>query len=256
MELKFRGKTASLRGFKRLAGWASRDFADSTRFWLNLGKRKNLDREFASCRSLENYYHFSKKVIGLMQHQPEILGLLEHVARISPRNVCEIGTFQGGTNFLIAQALPEVELMIGLDLFVQHTAKLRHFCRPNRELHYLNGSSQEAATVARVESVLGGKKLDFLFIDGDHNYDGVKLDFLNYRHLVRDGGMIAFHDIVPDHRTRFGRDTKMWAGDVPVFWKRIKQAYPHAEFIKDPEQDGLGIGVLEYSAATTLPGDL
>jgi predicted O-methyltransferase YrrM len=43
--------------------------------------------------------------------------------------------------------------------------------------------------------VLNEQNLDFLFIDGDHTYKGVKEDFEMYSPLVRKGGVIAFHDI-------------------------------------------------------------
>ena len=37
--------------------------------------------------------------------------------------------------------------------------------------------------------------MDFLFIDGDHTAKGMKEDFLNYLPMVRQGGLIAIHDI-------------------------------------------------------------
>lgn len=37
--------------------------------------------------------------------------------------------------------------------------------------------------------------LDFVFIDGDHSYEGVKADIEAWRPKVRSGGMIAGHDI-------------------------------------------------------------
>lgn len=36
---------------------------------------------------------------------------------------------------------------------------------------------------------------DALFIDGNHSYEYVKKDFENYRHKVKPGGIIAFHDV-------------------------------------------------------------
>jgi predicted O-methyltransferase YrrM len=45
---------------------------------------------------------------------------------------------------------------------------------------------------------LKDNKVDFLFIDADHSYEGVKKDFEMYSPLVRKGGIIAFHDIIPD----------------------------------------------------------
>ena len=37
-------------------------------------------------------------------------------------------------------------------------------------------------------------KIDFLFIDGDHSYEGVKLDFNLYSTILSDNGVIIIHD--------------------------------------------------------------
>jgi hypothetical protein len=37
-------------------------------------------------------------------------------------------------------------------------------------------------------------KIDFLFIDGDHTYEGVKLDFDLYSNLLSDKGVVVIHD--------------------------------------------------------------
>jgi hypothetical protein len=42
-------------------------------------------------------------------------------------------------------------------------------------------------------------KIDFLFIDGDHSYEGVKLDFELYSKLLTDNGVILIHDTDPDY---------------------------------------------------------
>ena len=39
---------------------------------------------------------------------------------------------------------------------------------------------------------IGG--IDFLFIDGDHSYDGLKGDWEAWRGLIRPGGVVALHD--------------------------------------------------------------
>jgi predicted O-methyltransferase YrrM len=87
-----------------------------------------------------------------------------------------------------------------------------------------------------VERILGGEKVDFLFVDGDHTYEGVKRDFEMYSPLVRKGGIIAFHDIClhpPETRC-----------EVSKFWNEIKHGYKYVEIVEDWSQKWAGIGVL------------
>jgi cephalosporin hydroxylase len=230
------------------------DFAPSLA-WSLAARRRMARRELAQCRSIRDYMGFATRHLGVgaVQSISEIEAALRTLQNEAPRRVCEIGTEHGGTNFLLAQMLPSLETLIGVDLYVKHKARLHTFKPAGTRLFLLDGSSYHPNTVARVESILEGQKLDVLFIDGDHRYAGVRDDFLSYRHLVRDGGAILFHDIVPDHQARFGRATTSWAGGVPLLWHRIKAFYPHQEFIEGAEQDGLGIGLLRYNSNVTLP---
>ncbi|MEI6498436.1 MAG: class I SAM-dependent methyltransferase [bacterium] len=42
-------------------------------------------------------------------------------------------------------------------------------------------------------------KLDFLFIDGNHDYESVLKDYLQWSPLIKKGGYIAFHDVGSSH---------------------------------------------------------
>ena len=58
-------------------------------------------------------------------------------------------------------------------------------------------------------------------------------------------GVVAFHDIVPDFKTRYGKDSGMWVGEVPKYWKELKAQYSSTiEIIEDTQQDGQGIGLI------------
>lgn len=83
--------------------------------------------------------------------------------------------------------------------------------------------------------LLQGDPLDYLFIDADHTYDGVRQDFQAYGPLVRSGGLIAFHDIVT-HK----KETQC---EVERFWNEIKRQYRHQEFIEYPSAGGLPTAV-------------
>ncbi|MEM2105965.1 MAG: class I SAM-dependent methyltransferase [Candidatus Bathyarchaeia archaeon] len=103
-------------------------------------------------------------------------------------------------------------------------------------IHLLRADSHDPKTFEEVRGILGDMPLDFLFIDGDHTYEGVKKDFEMYSPLVRKGGIVAFHDIV-EHPPETGCE-------VSKFWNEIKQSYKRLEIVKSWNQNWAGVGVL------------
>ena len=142
--------------------------------------------------------------------------------------------------FCFCKLAKEDATIIGVDLGNYPDWRLRifeEFKKGNQNLFILSGKdSHKIDTLNEIRSILKGQKLDFLFIDGDHTYTGVKKDFEMYSPLVREGGIIAFHDIV---ESKF--DKKI---EVSKFWNEIKSNYEYREIISEPNQDGAGIGVI------------
>jgi cephalosporin hydroxylase len=66
-------------------------------------------------------------------------------------------------------------------------------------VHAIDGDSHRPETVDRVRALLGDRKVDLLFVDGDHTYAGVRQDYEMYKPLMRSGGLIGFHDIIDTH---------------------------------------------------------
>jgi cephalosporin hydroxylase len=178
----------------------------------------------------------------------EICPLLRLVQRMRPRYVLEVGTCRGGTLYLLTRFAHPAASLACVDLRLPDPALLRSFARPRQRVTPIEGDSGAATTVQTVQRLFPAP-LDFVFLDGDHSYDGIKRDFLTYEPMVRPGGMIVFHDIVEDNETRYGVITGGWSGGVPRFWNEVKAAYRHAEFVKDRRQDAYGIGVLFKSEA-------
>jgi len=240
-----------LQTFKRIA----EDWQSSLAFRLNRQKQRQMLVEREHCKTLSDFMAFAAKWLGVgaVQIPEEIGNALAYINTEAPRCVCEIGVEDGGTTFLLSHLLPSVELLIGIDLYVQNRPQLSLLHRDGQQLILLNGSSYSLKMVRRVEKLLGGNKLDILFIDGDHRYEGVKQDFLMYRHLLRENGFILFHDIIQDHAVRYGKITPAYSGGVPTIWKELRKIYPSREFVQDPEQNGMGIGVIRYSSSIELP---
>lgn len=175
----------------------------------------------------------------------ELCALGEILAPRRPECALEIGTARGGTLFFLTRLASPTARIASVDLpggefGGGYSAPRRwfyqRFARFGQRLVLLRGDSHSSGTLARVETAFGGQALDYLFIDGDHSYLGVKSDFEMYSPLVRKGGLIAFHDIVD------GASEDV--GGVPQFWREIKSRFRHTEIIKDSHQGGWGIGVL------------
>ena len=60
----------------------------------------------------------------------------------------------------------------------------------NHEWKLIKNKSNDA--VPEVMNLLQDKKIDFLFIDGDHSYQGVIDDFMNYKDMISDDGVLVF----------------------------------------------------------------
>jgi len=193
-----------------------------------------------------SFLPFKLLTIKPSQVREEIAELLRILKSLKPRICLEIGTAGGGTLFLFAQVANPDATLISIDLpggpfgggYPAWKIPLyKSFARyPTQRIHLLRCNSHDQETLEMVRGTLGSRKLDFLFIDGDHSYEGVKRDFEMYSPLVRKGGIIAFHDIVSGPPEN--------VGGVPEFWNDIKNKYKHLEIVKDPNQGGYGIGVI------------
>ncbi len=181
--------------------------------------------------------------IAPMQKRSEILALLRQVAQLHPRTVVEIGTARGGTLFLLTRVAERDATIVSVDFpggqfgggyTPRRRFLYRQFARPGQELRLILADSHASATRAMVDEAVSGS-IDFLLVDGDHGYDGVRRDFELYAPLVRPGGLIAFHDIVPG--------PVELVGGVPQFWTEIRGP-DSQELVERWDQGGYGIGVL------------
>jgi len=205
-------------------------------------KTKNLDElvdfVFNDCRGY----------LKPMQIRSEIVAFLRFSVRQladKPKIIMEIGTARGGTLFLFSRIFPKNSFIISLDLpggefgagYPWWEIPLYKSFSKDKQIHLIRVDSHKIKTLEKVKNILGDRKIDLLFIDGDHTYRGVKKDFQFYNPLVRKGGIIAFHDIV---QHPLGSKCQMVR-----FWSEIKKRYDYKEFVEDWQQNWAGIGVIK-----------
>lgn len=215
------------RGFKRLE--------------KNLAR---LDRKMTSVEVID--FLFSKKgaLIQPWQFKEEILNLAKVYEEHKPAVVLEIGTANGGTLFMHSKLAADNALIISVDLpggrfgggYPEWKTPLyKSFAKSGDTIELVRANSHEQSTMDRVKNILGTRKLNYLFIDGDHTYEGVKKDFNLYKTLVKENGIIVFHDVAHHHNS---------SCEVDKFWNEIKGNYKFKEFIKDKNQNCFGIGII------------
>lgn len=194
---------------------------------------------------VEYCFDSSFGIIRPMQIPEELTGLLHEIRGREPQRVLEIGTARGGTLFCFANLVSDDAELVSVDLpggrfgggYPAWKKRLyRSFVGPEQTLHLVRADSHRDETLQLIDGLLDGRGLDFLFIDGDHTYEGVKEDFTMYSPLVSDGGLIALHDIVP-HPPKTGCE-------VDRLWSELEAAYETRRFVRDAKQGWAGIGVV------------
>ena len=181
----------------------------------------------------------------------EFTSLLRLLKRRKLKSIVEIGTAQGGTLYAWCKIAASDALIISIDLpggpfgggyTLSDIKRFRKYKRKNQKLYFLRKNSHKQETKNKLVELLDGRKIDFLFIDGDHRYTGVKKDFQLYSSLVKQNGLIALHDIL--HHPRVPECK------VDKFWSEIKSKYKNVELVDKEDDRGWGqwggIGIIYY----------
>lgn len=165
-------------------------------------------------RTLESMYREETSCpASLSPQQGEFLRSV--LINLNPKRCLEIGCFIGVSTLWISSALEACNdggMLHSVDFFGDKMpfGNLSYIYHPD-SLGYIQTKLDEAGLRQRVQHHVGhshaigkryheliGDELDFLFIDGDHTYEGCLLDYLLYEPHLKVGGYLVLHDIYPD----------------------------------------------------------
>lgn len=164
-----------------------------------------------------SYYHYPP------QSHIEFEWLCQIVRENKPRHILEVGSRHGRSLVRLAEAaMPTLERVTVIDLPAgpwgvkgsnDHLKDAVDMLRDRGiEVNYLPFSSRGAEAMALATHQ--DFKIDFAFIDGDHTYEGVLSDYRTFWPALRDGGLMAFHDIKGNPRNA--------QVEVPQFWAEFR----------------------------------
>lgn len=127
------------------------------------------------------------------------------------KSYLEIGVHNGASMSYVVRDKNQ-KVCYGIDLFESTTGhyvndKLSENRTKNNILNnnisstinLIKGNSFLSETIDKLKVNLNGKLIDLLFIDGDHSYDGVRNDFINYEKFVKKNGFIVIDDYEPNY---------------------------------------------------------
>lgn len=122
----------------------------------------------------------------------------------------------GVTAAELAKALPQDAMLFCVDPYFGGQAiravAVRHLARLglSRKVRMIQSTAKEALASLPPQ-------VDFIFVDGDHSYEGLKEDWQIVRRILRPGGIAAFHDVNPQPKVRASCD-----GAIQCFEELIK----------------------------------
>jgi predicted O-methyltransferase YrrM len=163
------------------------------------------------------------------QIKDEFISLLSFIQDNGIKNILEIGAYKGGSalgfleigcNVTSIDIVKQPEIK---DLEEKYTYNYRFFIR-------------EEKTSQIIEEISPTGGYDLLWIDGDHSYEWCMKDFNEFKRFVRQGGYVAFHDIV-NSKLHEEQECEVWRAV-----DEIAKKYPtRLDFITDGTWGGISL---------------
>lgn len=155
--------------------------------------------------------HFLLWLAGLARAQTQTTEaerkcLAKHAA--GRRYLVEIGSWHGVTTRRLRESMPTEGLLYAIDpypvgrlgLSLQQLIAHREVRRSdNGKVRWLRTTGVEAG---RAHARMNLPLVDFIFIDGDHTYEGLRGDWETWSPLVAPEGIVALHDSRPTPNRR------------------------------------------------------
>jgi predicted O-methyltransferase YrrM len=149
---------------------------------------------------LLNIFHFLRMAEGHSQMIPPEKEALEKYARGKTRAL-EIGTYMGVSANIIAKALDPGGMLYCVDPFLDRKgwrnpglAIAERDLKRNRltqKVTILKGYSTDPAIQNQIP-----QELNFIFIDGDHSYEGLENDWQIVKSRLSINGIVCLHDTI------------------------------------------------------------
>lgn len=127
----------------------------------------------------------------------EIELLLTLLQRVQPlESMIEIGVNEGLTARAVLESSDAIGYYVGVDVRRDHEMQIpaQQIEIPEEPGRLVKHDSRFKLLIREESPLLEDREFDAAFIDGDHGYDAVMVDYYLAKSSVRPGGIIIFHD--------------------------------------------------------------
>lgn len=168
----------------------------------------------------EYSYHFTWMGRPIIQFPQDIVAMQELIWQIKPDLIIETGIAHGGSLVFYASML---ELLggqgkvVGIDIDIRpHNREAIEAHPMAKRIHMIEGSSVDAATVAKVEAIAKGHARIMVVLDSNHTHDHVLQELRSYAPLVTKGSYLVVFDTVVESMPKSYFPDRPWGpGDNP-----------------------------------------
>lgn len=136
---------------------------------------------------------------------------------INAKNIFEFGTYMGRTTYNFAKISPHVKVTT-IDLPKEYKSDtwphLGNVFRGTKENEKI---TQVLTDSFKFNEIKYKNKMDFIWIDGDHSYEGVKNDTEKAFNMLKKNGIIMWHDYGPSNKNGLPKYIKNLSNKYPLF---------------------------------------
>jgi cephalosporin hydroxylase len=181
----------------------------------------------------EYSYHFRWMGRPIIQFPQDIVAMQELIWEVKPDLIIETGIAHGGSLVFYASML---ELLggqgqvLGIDIDIRpHNREAIEAHPMAKRIQMIEGSSVDAATVAKVKALAKGHARIMVVLDSSHTHEHVLQELRSYAHLVTKGSYLVVFDTVVEAMPKSFFPNRPWGpGDNP--WTAV-----HA-FLKETDR--------------------
>lgn len=201
--------------------------------FLNLNLYPDIPSKLSHVEKILNKQELALILNGPVYLEETEIPLLKQYSLSAPKTIVEIGAAYGASALLFLSHKKPTSKLYSIDIFTQEpdtkpplgAPKPASFeqCKNNvnealkilnlesrtKDWQLINNSSHNVAKNWR-------KKIDILFIDGDHSYKGVKQDFDDWFPFVKKNGVILLHDSRRLPNTPANKFNRGWQGPTKL----------------------------------------